>query len=123
MPPHLGLTHLDEAVASPFVRLAELLRDSEPGRTPIDLSIVHPRAVLPPFLGPILEQNLAAFGRYPPIRGLPDLVAGIADWIGRRYPTLAGKIDPERLEFFTVRKGVMLHAIAKPRRKRISFPV
>ena len=95
MPPLLGLTHLDEAVASPFVRLAELLRDSEPGRTPIDLSLGQPRAVLPNFLGPILEQNLAAFGRYPPIRGLPALRAGITDWIGRRYPTLAGKIDPE----------------------------
>jgi aspartate/methionine/tyrosine aminotransferase len=95
MPPHPGLTHLDEATASPFLRLAELLRGSEPGRTPIDLSIGQPRAALPPFLGPILEQNLAAFGRYPPIRGLPDLVAGIADWIGRRYLTLAGKIDPE----------------------------
>ncbi len=90
MPPLLGLTHLDEAVASPFVRLGELLRDCEPGRTPIDLSVGQPRAVLPNFLGPILDQNLAAFGRYPPIRGLPALRAGITDWIGRRYPTLAG---------------------------------
>jgi len=41
-------------------------------------------------------HHLAEFGRYPPIRGIPALRQAIADWMGRRYPLLAGQIDPER---------------------------
>ncbi len=51
---------------------------------------------MPPFLGPVLQEHLAEFGRYPPIRGIPALRQAIADWMGRRYPALAGQIDPER---------------------------
>ena len=51
---------------------------------------------MPPFLGPMLQDHLAEFGRYPPIRGIPALRQAIADWMGRRYPLLAGQIDPER---------------------------
>jgi aspartate/methionine/tyrosine aminotransferase len=38
---------------------------------------------------------LSEFGRYPPIRGIPALRQAIADWLSRRYPTLAGRVDPE----------------------------
>jgi aspartate/methionine/tyrosine aminotransferase len=34
--------------------------------------------------------------RYPPIKGIPALREAIAAWIARRYPTLAGVIDPEK---------------------------
>jgi N-succinyldiaminopimelate aminotransferase len=90
-----GLTRLDELVASPFARLAELLRGIEPGAPPIDMSLGEPRALIPPFLGPTLAQHLHAFGRYPPIRGIPELRAAIAAWIGRRYPVLQGKVDAD----------------------------
>ena len=96
MPDDAALTPLDSLVASPFVRLAELLKGVEPGERPIDLSLGEPKGLMPPFLGPMLENHLAEFGRYPPIRGIPALRQAIIDWMGRRYPALSGQIDPER---------------------------
>jgi N-succinyldiaminopimelate aminotransferase len=90
-----GLNSLDDLVASPFARLAELLHGIKPGAPPIDLSLGEPRALIPSFLGPTLEQHLGEFGRYPPIRGIPALRQAIAVWLGRRYPTLAGHVEPE----------------------------
>ena len=51
---------------------------------------------MPPFLGRTLQEHLPEFGRYPPIKGIPALREAIAAWIARRYPTLAGVIDPEK---------------------------
>jgi N-succinyldiaminopimelate aminotransferase len=96
MPTDAALTSLDILVASPFARLAELLKGIEPGAKPIDVSLGEPKGLMPPFLGPILQEHLAEFGRYPPIRGIAPLRQAIADWMGRRYPLLAGQIDPER---------------------------
>jgi N-succinyldiaminopimelate aminotransferase len=90
-----GLNSLDDLVASPFARLAELLHGIKPGAPPIDLSLGEPRALIPSFLGPTLEQHLNEFGRYPPIRGIPALRQAIAVWLSRRYPTLAGQVDAE----------------------------
>mgnify|MGYP003693549659 CR=1 FL=1 len=73
-----GLTSLDDLVASPFARLAELLDGIAPGAPPIDLSLGEPRALIPSFLGPTLERHLSEFGRYPPIRGIPALRQAIA---------------------------------------------
>jgi N-succinyldiaminopimelate aminotransferase len=96
MPDNAALTSLDSLVASPFARLAELLKGIEPGAKPIDVSLGEPKGLMPPFLGPMLQDHLAEFGRYPPIRGVPSLRQAITDWMGRRYPLLAGQIDPER---------------------------
>ncbi len=96
MPTDGNLTVLDAIVASPFVRLAELLAGIEPGAKPIDLSLGEPRAMIPAFLGPILQERLGEFGRYPPIRGVAPLREAIASWIVRRYPSLERQIDPER---------------------------
>jgi len=94
--PNILLTPLDALVASPFARLTELLKGLEPGMKPTDLSLGEPKAVIPPFLGPVLQEHLREFGRYPPIRGIPALRQAIADWMGRRYPALAGHVDAER---------------------------
>ncbi|MGH6736526.1 MAG: aminotransferase class I/II-fold pyridoxal phosphate-dependent enzyme [Methyloceanibacter sp.] len=96
MPNDAPTPNLDELVRSPFTRLAGLLTGSEPGLPPINLSLGEPHALMPPFLGPVIAQHLAEFGRYPPIRGIPTLREAIAGWIGRRYPALHGAIDPER---------------------------
>jgi N-succinyldiaminopimelate aminotransferase len=95
MIPHPAQTHLEAVVASPFQRLARLLDGIEPGAAPLDLSLGEPKGLIPPFLGPILQEHLGAFGRYPPVRGIPSLRQAIADWLHRRYPALAGMIDPE----------------------------
>ena len=95
MPPDAALTRLDDLVRSPFARLTLLLEGVTPGAPPIDLSLGEPKALMPPFLGPILERHLSEFGRYPPIKGIPALRQSIADWIGRRYPVLKGRIDAD----------------------------
>jgi N-succinyldiaminopimelate aminotransferase len=92
---HGGLTQLEDLVVSPFARLSALLQGIEPGAPPIDLSLGEPRALIPAFVGPILQEHLHAFGRYPPIRGIPALRQAIAAWLERRYPTLAGLIDAD----------------------------
>jgi N-succinyldiaminopimelate aminotransferase len=89
-------THLDELVQSPFVRLTLLLEGLAPGAPPIDVSLGEPKALIPSFLGPTLQEHVSEFGRYPPIKGIPALRNAIADWVGRRYPALKGKIDPEQ---------------------------
>ena len=86
---------LDELVRSPFARLTLLLEGISPGAPPIDLSLGEPKALIPSFLGPTLQDHLGEFGRYPPIKGIPSLRNAIAAWIGRRYPVLKGAIDPE----------------------------
>jgi len=87
---------LDALVRSPFARLNALLEGTEPGAPPINLSLGEPHANLPPFLGPVLQEHLSEFGRYPPIKGIASLRQAVADWMGRRYPALSGVIDPER---------------------------
>jgi N-succinyldiaminopimelate aminotransferase len=83
-------------VRSPSQRLASLLEGLKPGAPPIDVSLGEPKALLPPFLGPTLQEHLSEFGRYPPIRGIPALREAVAAWIGRRYSILECRIDPER---------------------------
>lgn len=96
MPNNPKTTSLDALIRSPFRRLAELLDGVEPGKPLINLSLGEPQASLPPFLGPVLQEHLSEFGKYPPIKGIPVLQQAITDWMGRRYPALKGEIDPER---------------------------
>jgi aspartate/methionine/tyrosine aminotransferase len=122
MPTDGKATALDAIVASPFARLAELLAGIEPGAEPIDLSLGEPRAMIPSFLGPVLQERLGEFGRYPPIRGIPALRDAIAGWIGRRYPGLKGKIDSERhvLPLSGSREGLFSAIFPALARKEVS---
>jgi N-succinyldiaminopimelate aminotransferase len=88
-------TELDALAASPFARLTVLLQGIPPGARPIDLSLGEPHALIPSFLGPTLQRHLTEFGRYPPIRGIPGLRQAVVAWLERRYPVLAGQIDPD----------------------------
>src|SRR5438067_5730078 len=80
---------------SPFVRLAELLADIEPGKSPINLAVGEPQHPIPPFVGPILAAHVAEFGRYPAGKGTDRFRRAVADWLSRRY-RLARSPDPER---------------------------
>jgi N-succinyldiaminopimelate aminotransferase len=117
-------TCLDELVASPFSRLAQQLNGIEPGASPIDLSLGEPKAMIPPFVGPILQEHLHAFGRYPPIRGIPELRQEIAGWIGRRYQTLQGRIEPEShvLPLNGSREGLFSSIFPSMARKSVERP-
>ena len=64
---------LDTLIRSPFARLNALLADTPPGADPILFSLGEPHTSLPPFVQPVLEEHLAAFGKYPPIRGVLPL--------------------------------------------------
>jgi N-succinyldiaminopimelate aminotransferase len=126
MPPDFMPTYLDELVRSPFARLSHLLEGIEPGAEPLDLSLGEPKALIPAFLGPTLEEHLKEFGRYPPIKGIAPLREAIAAWIGRRYPILEGEIDPERhmLPLNGSREGLFSAIFpAVARKKGIERPV
>lgn len=91
-----SLADLPRLIHSPFARLRELLTGIEPGRPPIDMTIGEPRHGVPALLGPALAEGIAAYGKYPPVQGTPELTEAIAAWIGRRYPVLSGVIEPAR---------------------------
>lgn len=68
-----------------FPRLRKLLDAHPAGGDPIAMTIGEPRHAMPDFVGPILADNLAGFGVYPPNDGTPELLAAISGWIARRY--------------------------------------
>jgi aspartate/methionine/tyrosine aminotransferase len=124
MPIRSRQTDFDELIASPFARLAQLIEGIAPGAPPIDLSLGEPRALLPGFVGETLQDHLAEFGRYPPIRGIPSLRTAVADWIGRRYPSLHGRIDAESgiLPLNGSREGLFSSIFPALRRKPAQDP-
>src|SRR5437588_998941 len=101
---------------SPFVRLAELLADAKPGKSPINLAVGEPQHPIPAFVGPVIAAHLTEFGRYPAGKGTDRFRRAVADWLARRYRL--DRIDPER--HITVlsgtREGLFLAAIAAKRR-------
>ena len=94
-----------------FPRLRALLGDTEPGGDVLSMSIGEPRHDPPPFVGQVMAENLAGFGRYPANDGTQELQAAIADWIGRRYGV---EVDPERqiLPLNGTREGLFNAAVA-----------
>jgi len=101
---------------SPFVRLTELLGETPPGKPPISLAVGEPQHPIPPFVGPVLMQNLALFGKYPPNKGTNACCEAAAGWLNRRY-SLPRPVDPVRevLILSGTREGLFLAAIAAKR--------
>ncbi len=101
---------------SPFVRLRELLADSEPGKPAISLAVGEPQHPVPPFVGEVLAAHIAEFGRYPMNKGLDAFCAAAAGWLGRRF-ALPRALDPasEVLVLNGSREGLFLAAIAAAR--------
>jgi N-succinyldiaminopimelate aminotransferase len=85
---------LGALVRSPFDRLRALLDGFAPGAEPIDMSIGAPRHPVPDSVAGIIHEHAEDWQPYPPIRGTHSLRSAIADWHARRYPTLAGRMDP-----------------------------
>src|SRR3569623_290874 len=56
---------------SPFARLTELLAPYQPGQKLITLSLGEPQHPMPSFVGEVLANTLADFGRYPASNGIP----------------------------------------------------
>ncbi|WBU53215.1 aminotransferase class I/II-fold pyridoxal phosphate-dependent enzyme [Paracoccus sp. SCSIO 75233] len=68
-----------------FPRLRTLLSGIEPGGEPMVLTIGEPRHGIPDFVAPIMAENIALFGKYPPNEGNPPMLAAISGWLSRRY--------------------------------------
>jgi aspartate/methionine/tyrosine aminotransferase len=84
------------AISSPFSQLRSLLAGIPPGHAqPVDLTIGEPREAMPDFLGLKLNEAVALYGKYPPIRGSEDLRLAISAWLSQRYG-LSTAVNPER---------------------------
>jgi aspartate/methionine/tyrosine aminotransferase len=98
---------------SPFVRLRELLDGIPPGKPAISLAVGEPQHPIPSFVGPVLAQYVAEFGRYPMNKGIDEFAAAVGKWLDRRY-TLERPVDPatEVLVLNGTREGLFLAALA-----------
>jgi aspartate/methionine/tyrosine aminotransferase len=98
---------------SPFVRLRELLGDTQPGKPAISLAVGEPQHPVPVFVGPVLAAHIDEFGRYPMNKGIEPFCRAAADWLGRRF-ALPQALDPdtEVLVLNGTREGLFLAAIA-----------
>jgi N-succinyldiaminopimelate aminotransferase len=109
-------TKASAAGRSGFVRLTELLTGVDPGKPPINLSVGEPRHPMPGFVGQVLADNLAGFGRYPMTRGIDPFREAVALWLNRRY-RLPRAVDAssEVIVLNGSREGLFLAAIAARR--------
>ena len=101
---------------SPFVRLTDLIAGIAPGKPAINLSVGEPQHAVPDFVGPVLAEHIAEFGKYPANKGTDPFRHAVAQWLGRRY-ALEKPVDPESevLVLNGTREGLFLAAIAARR--------
>src|SRR5215472_18796791 len=83
-----------ESERSPFARTTELLAPYKPGKPLITLSLGEPQHPVPGFVGPVLAQHIADFGRYPLARGIEPFRKAAAAWLSTRFK-LPRAVDPE----------------------------
>ena len=105
-----------ESDRSPFLRVTELLAPYQPSKPLITLSLGEPRHPVPDFVGPVLAQHVAEFGRYPIAKGVEPFRKAAAAWLSRRFD-LPRAIDPESelLVLSGSREGLFLAALAAVR--------
>jgi N-succinyldiaminopimelate aminotransferase len=101
---------------SPFARTAELLAPYQPGKPLITLSLGEPQHPVPGFVGPVLAQHTAEFGRYPLAKGIEPFRKAAASWLDRRF-NLPRAVDPESevLVLNGSREGLFFAAITAMR--------
>jgi aspartate/methionine/tyrosine aminotransferase len=101
---------------SPFARLTELLAPYKPGKPLIALSVGEPQHPVPGFVGPVLAQHIAEFGRYPIAKGIEPFRKAAAAWLSTRFK-LPRAVDPETevLVLNGSREGLFFAALAAAR--------
>jgi aspartate/methionine/tyrosine aminotransferase len=85
---------LKESERSPFARTTELLAPYQPAKPLIVLSLGEPQHPVPGFVGPVLAQHIADFGRYPLAKGIEPFRKAAAAWVSIRFK-LPRAVDPE----------------------------
>jgi N-succinyldiaminopimelate aminotransferase len=105
-----------ESERSPFARTAELLAPYEPGKPLITLSLGEPQHPVPDFVGPVLAQHVADFGRYPIAKGIEPFRRSVASWLSKRF-RLPRPVDPEHevLVLNGSREGLFFAALTATR--------
>lgn len=71
--------------AATWPRLRALLDVPTRASETINMTIGEPRHAFPAFVGDIIADNLAGFGKYPDNNGIPPLLDAIAGFLKRRY--------------------------------------
>jgi N-succinyldiaminopimelate aminotransferase len=106
----------EQGERSPFARTAELLAPYQPGKPLITLSLGEPQHPVPGFVGPVLAQHIAEFGRYPIAKGIEPFRNAVAAWLGTRF-RLPRPVDPESevLVLNGSREGLFFAAITAVR--------
>ena len=91
--------------------MRELLDGIAPGKSAISLAVGEPQHPIPPFVGKIIAEHVAEFGRYPANKGLDAFAEAVAKWLGRRF-ALERPVDPatEVLVLNGTREGLFLAA-------------
>src|SRR6516162_11030355 len=84
----------NESERSPFARTTELLAQFKPGKPLITLSLGEPQHPVPGFVGPVLAEHIAEFGRYPIAKGIEPFRRAAAGWLSRRFD-LPRPVDPK----------------------------
>jgi N-succinyldiaminopimelate aminotransferase len=90
--------HLDKLQPYPFEKLVKLKHGVQPPAhpTPIALSIGEPKHPTPRFIADTLIEHFGGLANYPATKGIPELRAGIAAWLSRRFQLSEDAVDPER---------------------------
>src|SRR5215475_13216970 len=83
-----------ESERSPFARTTELLAPYKPGKPLITLSLGEPQHPVPGFVGPVLAQHIADFGRYPMAKGIEPFRKAVAAWLSTRFK-MPRAVDPD----------------------------
>src|ERR1700761_2286236 len=101
---------------SPFLRVTELLAPYKPPKPLIPLSLGEPQHAVPGFVGPVLAQHIADFGRYPIAKGIEPFRQAAANWLSRRF-SLPRPVNPETevLVLSGSREGLFFAALAASR--------
>jgi N-succinyldiaminopimelate aminotransferase len=100
---------------SPFIRTAELLAPYQPGKPLIALSLGEPQHPVPDFVGPVLAQHIAEFGRYPLAKGIDPFRKAAAAWLTTRFKLRAVDPESEVLVLNGSREGLFFAAITAMR--------
>ncbi|PKU21794.1 aminotransferase class I/II-fold pyridoxal phosphate-dependent enzyme [Telmatospirillum siberiense] len=108
---------LDLLTDYPFQRLATLLQ-GPPGADPIIMSIGEPQHQPPAWVSDILTEQVAGWGKYPPMAGTQAFRAAAAAWLTRRFRLPDGAIDGDRqiLPLSGTREGLfqIAHLVCDP---------
>src|ERR1700728_436522 len=79
---------------SPSCRVANLRPPSQPAKPLITLSLGEPQHPVPAFVGPVLAEHIADFGRYPIAKGIEPFRRAASAWLSSRFE-LPRPIDPD----------------------------